>query len=52
MIGFLLLGRVAHKLVYYVVAVGPFALVFFLCRGFFAGWPDADDDAGLPRCRW
>ncbi|MEX0978596.1 MAG: ABC-2 family transporter protein [Pirellulales bacterium] len=40
LIGFLLLGRVAHKLVYYVVAAGPFALVFFLCRGFFDGWPD------------
>jgi ABC-2 type transport system permease protein len=41
LIGFLLLGRMAHKLVYYVVAAGPFALVFFLCRGFFDGWPDA-----------
>jgi ABC-2 type transport system permease protein len=40
MISFLLLSRVAHKLVYYGVAIGPFALVFFLCRGFFAGWPD------------
>ncbi len=40
LIGFLLLGRTAHKLVYYVVAAGPFALVFFLCRGFFSGWPD------------
>ncbi|HWB01161.1 MAG TPA: ABC-2 family transporter protein, partial [Pirellulales bacterium] len=30
MIDFLLLSRVAHKLVYYVVAAGPFALVFFL----------------------
>jgi ABC-2 type transport system permease protein len=40
LIGFLLLGRVAHKLVYYVVAAGPFALVFFLCRGFFSGWPE------------
>lgn len=40
LIGFLLLGRVAHKLVYYVVAAAPFALVFFLCRGFFPGWPD------------
>jgi ABC-2 type transport system permease protein len=40
MIGFLLLSRVAHKLVYYTVALGPFALVFYLCRGFFAGWPD------------
>lgn len=41
LIGFLLLGRVAHKLVYYVVAASPFALVFYLCRGYFAGWPDA-----------
>jgi viologen exporter family transport system permease protein len=40
LIGFLLLGRTAHKLVYYVVAAGPFALVFFLCRGFFPGWPE------------
>lgn len=40
MLGFLLLSRVAHKLVYYAVAVGPFALVFFLCRGYFSGWPD------------
>jgi ABC-2 type transport system permease protein len=41
MLGFLLLYRAAHKLVYYAVALGPFALVFFLCRGFFPGWPDA-----------
>ncbi len=41
LIGFLLAGRMAHKLVYYVVAAGPFALVFFLCRDFFNGWPDA-----------
>jgi ABC-2 type transport system permease protein len=40
LIGFLLLSRTAHKLVYYVVAAGPFALVFFLCRGFFPGWPE------------
>jgi ABC-2 type transport system permease protein len=40
LIGFLLLSRVAHKLVYYLVAAGPFALVFFLCRGFFSGWPE------------
>lgn len=42
MIGFLLLKRVAHKLVYYLVAAAPFALVFYLCRGFFSGWPSAD----------
>jgi len=41
MLGFLLLGRVAHKLVYYAVATLPFALVFYLCRGYFSGWPDA-----------
>lgn len=42
LLGFLLLNRVAHKLAYYSVALGPFALVFFLCRGYFVGgWPDA-----------
>ena len=41
LLGFLLLSRVAHKLVYYVIATAPFALVFFLCRGYFVrGWPD------------
>lgn len=40
-LGFLALSRVAHKLAYYSVAIGPFALVFFLCRHYFvAGWPD------------
>ncbi|MFO0898283.1 MAG: ABC transporter permease [Pirellulales bacterium] len=39
MIGFLFTSRLAHKLVYYGVAAGPFALVFFLFRGYFAGWP-------------
>ncbi len=38
--GFLLLQRIAHKLAYYTVAILPFALVFFLCRGYFVdGWP-------------
>lgn len=41
MLGFLLLGRAAHKVAYYTVATLPFALVFFLCRGFFTeGWPE------------
>ena len=41
--GCLLMQRIAHKLVYYLVAALPFALVFFLCRSFFVdGWPDAD----------
>jgi ABC-2 type transport system permease protein len=39
LIGFLLLGRVAHKLAYYTVAIVPFAFVFFLCRDYFPGWP-------------
>jgi len=42
MLGFLFLARIAHKLVYYGVALGPFALVFYLCRGFFPGWPPAE----------
>lgn len=43
LVGFLLLSRIAHKLAYYSVATLPFALVFFLCRGFFKqGWPDLD----------
>ena len=40
MLGFLFLTRLAHKLAYYSVALGPFALVFFLCRGYFLGWPN------------
>ncbi len=41
-VGFLMLQRVAHKVAYYTVAILPFALVFFLCRGYFtSGWPPA-----------
>ena len=41
LLGFLLFQRIAHKLVYYMVAILPFALVYFLCRGYFTdGWPD------------
>ena len=39
LIGFMLLNRIAHKLVYYVVAIFPFAAVFWICKGFFADWP-------------
>ena len=43
LIGFMLLNRVAHKLTYYMVAMLPFAGVFYLCRGFFVGgWPPAE----------
>jgi ABC-2 type transport system permease protein len=41
MLAFFFWARMAHKLVYYLVATGPFVLVFYLCRGFFSGWPDA-----------
>ncbi|MBM4009768.1 MAG: ABC transporter permease [Planctomycetes bacterium] len=40
-VSFLLAARVAHKLVYYAVAVVPFGLVFFLCRSYFPPVPDA-----------
>jgi ABC-2 type transport system permease protein len=40
LLGFLFISRVAHKLAYYLVAIGPFALVFFLCRGYFQTLPD------------
>ena len=39
MLAYLFWHRVAHKLVYYVVAAGPFALVFWLCRSYFPAWP-------------
>jgi ABC-2 type transport system permease protein len=42
LIGFLFLTRVAHKLVYYGVALVPFAIAFFLFRGYFSGWPPVD----------
>lgn len=41
LISYLLLARIAHKVVYYLVAAGPFALVYFVCRSYFPGWPDA-----------
>ncbi len=43
LIGFMLLGRVAHKVAYYTISTLPFALVFFLCRGYFtSGWPSSE----------
>ena len=47
MLGYLFWHRVAHKLVYYFVATGPFLLVFYLCRDYFPGWPD-----GLTIAAW
>ena len=40
-VSFLLAARIAHKLVYYAVAILPFAAVFFVCRGYFPPLPDA-----------
>lgn len=40
MLTYLLCARVAHKLVYYLVATAPFALVFYCFRGFFETRPD------------
>jgi ABC-2 type transport system permease protein len=40
-VSFLLAARIAHKLVYYAVALVPFAVVFFVCRGYFPPVPDA-----------
>ena len=36
LVGFLLLNRVAHKLVYYGVALLPFVFVFWLCGDYFS----------------
>ncbi len=40
MIGYLLAYRVAHKVAYIVTSFIPYALLFFVCRGFFDGLPD------------
>jgi ABC-2 type transport system permease protein len=40
MLDYLFWHRVAHKLVYYGIALGPFALVFWLCRNYFPPTPD------------
>lgn len=40
MLGYLFWARLAHKLVYYAIAAIPFAIVFWICRGFFEQSPD------------
>lgn len=47
MLSYFFWHRVAHKLVYYAVAAGPFALVFWLCRGYFPDWPEPQVIAGF-----
>jgi ABC-2 type transport system permease protein len=40
LIGYLLVYRIAHKLTYIIASFLPYFLLFFLCRGFFSGFPD------------
>ncbi|NBX29765.1 ABC transporter permease [bacterium] len=40
-VSFLLAARIAHKLVYYAVAILPFAVVFWICRSYFPPVPEA-----------
>jgi len=43
LIGFSLLARMGHKLVYYGVALVPFTVVFYLCGNFFPReWPSGE----------
>ncbi len=37
---YLLSLRAAHKMVYYVMAFAPYALVFWVCRAYLPGWPE------------
>jgi ABC-2 type transport system permease protein len=40
LIGYLFVYRVAHKVTYIIASFLPYFLLFFLCRGFFTGFPD------------
>jgi len=40
LIGYLVAYRVAHKAAYIVTSALPYGLLFFLCRGYFHGFPD------------
>lgn len=42
MISYLITYRIAHKMAYILMSAVPYAILFFLCRGYFAevGWPD------------
>ena len=41
MIGYLFAYRVAHKVAYIITSLIPYALLFYVCRQFFDGFPDA-----------
>lgn len=47
MLGYLFWHRVAHKLVYYMVATIPFAIVFYLCRTYFTHTPSPSEWAAF-----
>jgi ABC-2 type transport system permease protein len=40
-VGFLMASRVAHKVAYITMSFLPYAGLFFVCRGYFDGFPDA-----------
>jgi ABC-2 type transport system permease protein len=40
MLAYLVASRVAHKVAYILTSALPYGVLFFLCRGFFAGWPE------------
>jgi ABC-2 type transport system permease protein len=46
MIPYLLSYRAAHKVAYIVTSAVPYGLLFFLCRSYLPGWPDAWTLAG------
>jgi ABC-2 type transport system permease protein len=46
MIGYLVSYRTAHKAAYIATSALPYALLFYLCRGFFDGFPDPLTFAG------
>ncbi len=41
LVGYLLSYRVAHKVAYIITSAIPYALLFFVCRQYFHGFPDA-----------
>jgi ABC-2 type transport system permease protein len=41
MLAYLVAYRVAHKIAYIITSALPYGLLFFLCRGYFDGFPDA-----------
>ena len=47
MIGYLVSYRVAHKVTYIISSALPYALLFFLCRGYFDGHVPTEPDVWL-----